>query len=174
MNDSSGLIGRLDRTGVPRLLARLVLGGVMLYFSFAKIAAPTAFLKELHNYGVLPEQPPIYINLTALLLPYLELTVGTALVLGVLVRGAAFVVTTMMIVFIVALTERAFGIQHAKDIAFCAVKFDCGCGTGEVYICRKLVENALFTLLGLIVLFSRSQRFSVANWFRPRPNPAAT
>jgi uncharacterized membrane protein YphA (DoxX/SURF4 family) len=169
-----GLIGRLDGTGAPLLAARLVLGGVMLYYAFLKIASPTAFLKELHNYGVLPEQPPIFINLSALLLPYVEPTVGTALVLGVLVRGAGLIVTVMMVVFMFALTERALGIQQASHLAFCAVKFDCGCGAGnEVYICNKLVENTLFTVLGLIAMLSRSRRFCVANWFHSHRAAAA-
>lgn len=169
MSAAPGLMGRLDGTGVPLLAARLVLGGVMLYYAFLKIASPTAFLKELHNYGVLPEQPPILINLSALLLPYVELTVGTALLLGVLVRGAGLIVTALMLLFMVVLAQRALGIQQASHLAFCAVKFDCGCGAGsEVYICKKLVENTLFTLLGLVVLLSRSRRFCVANWFLTR------
>lgn len=172
MSASPGLVGRLDRSGVPLLVARLVLGGVMLYYAFAKIASPTAFLKELHNYGVMPERPPELINLTAVLMPYIELTIGTALVLGVLVRGAAFIVTALMIVFFVALTQRALGIQQAGNLAFCAVKFDCGCGTGEVYICSKLAANAAWTVLGIVAMLSRSRRFCVANWFRPSAAPA--
>jgi hypothetical protein len=38
------------------------------------------------------------------------------------------------------------------------VRFDCGCGAGEVLICRKLVENGLLILLSGGLLFSRSRR----------------
>ena len=43
--------------------------------------------------------------------------------------------------------QRALAMHAAGDIAFCAIKFDCGCGAGEVFICRKLVENSVLTLL---------------------------
>ena len=32
-------------------------------------------------------------------------------------------------------------------LPLCAVKFDCGCGTGEEFVCHKLLEN--FLLMGL-------------------------
>ena len=32
------------------------------------------------------------------------------------------------------------------------MKFDCGCGTGEVFICHKLVENTVLLLLSAWLL----------------------
>jgi hypothetical protein len=43
--------------------------------------------------------------------------------------------------------HRALAIADAQHLAFCLVKFDCGCGSGEVFICRKLTENTLLILL---------------------------
>ena len=63
------------------------------------------------------------------------------------VCGTALMLILMLVPFTVLVLNRALDIQSAQAIAFCAVKFDCGCGAGEVFICRKLVEN--FTLFVL-------------------------
>jgi hypothetical protein len=44
-------------------------------------------------------------------------------------------------------------------VPFCSIKFDCGCGSGEQYICRKLPENLGLILLSLFALFSKTDRF---------------
>jgi hypothetical protein len=41
------------------------------------------------------------------------------------------------------------------------VKFDCGCGTGEEFICRKLLENILLVLLTGWLLFGRGRQLSL-------------
>jgi hypothetical protein len=48
--------------------------------------------------------------------------------------------------------KRALAIAATSGIPFCAVKFDCGCGAGEVFICAKLVENAVLLLLSAWLL----------------------
>jgi hypothetical protein len=41
---------------------------------------------------------------------------------------------------------------------FCTVKFDCGCGAGEVFICHKLVENTVLLLLAAWLLTGRGRQ----------------
>jgi hypothetical protein len=53
----------------------------------------------------------------------------------------------MMAWFTGLILSRGLNIMTIKAISFCAVKFDCGCGTGEVFVCHKLAEN-----LGLLIL----------------------
>jgi len=50
----------------------------------------------------------------------------------------------MLVPFTFLVFRRALAVQSALDIPFCMVKFDCGCGNGEVFICRKLLENFFF------------------------------
>jgi hypothetical protein len=57
--------------------------------------------------------------------------------------------------------RRALAIQSAQAIPFCAVKFDCGCGTGEVFICRKLLENFLFILFSVWLLAGYGRKLCV-------------
>ena len=64
------------------LLSRIILGGVFIYASLDKIANPAEFAKAVGNYHVLPFGVE---NLLALVLPWMELLVGLALILGVLI-----------------------------------------------------------------------------------------
>ena len=54
---------------------------------------------------------------------------------------------------------RAIGIHGASDLAFCAIKFDCGCGGGDVLVCRKIVENAALLALCAVQIVALRQRF---------------
>ncbi|MBP7746780.1 MAG: DoxX family protein [Phycisphaerae bacterium] len=166
MAQQAGLMRRLDATGVPQLLARLAVGGMFLYLSIMKLLDPINFLKLTREYNVVPTQPPILLNLIAVAMPCLELVCALALLLGVARRGAALLVVGMLLFFTPLLAVRATNMyQHPKpDVtyrSFCDVKFDCGCGTGEVFICSKLAENIALILGATLVLFSRSARFSV-------------
>lgn len=69
--------------------------------------------------------------------------------------------------------KRALAITAAAGIPFCAVKFDCGCGAGEVFICNKLVENSVLLLLSAWLLGGRGRqlcvRFSLFREKAPAP-----
>ncbi len=158
------LIRRLDATGVPVLLARLGVGGMFAYLALMKLLDPVEFLKQIHAYRILPTNPPQLLNLTAVALPWLELVCALALIAGVARRGAALVITGMLLFFTPMLFLRAWGMYRdvANPVAsFCGIRFDCGCGTGEVYICWKLAENLALQAGALIALFSASSRFSL-------------
>lgn len=152
---------RVDDTGIPLLLARLGVGVVFVWLAYNKTLDPIDFMKLTHEYGVLPEQAP-YLNLTAVVTPWIEIVCGVALILGIYTRGAAACILGMLLFFAPMLLIRAYGIYTDPANAgalgsFCDVKFDCGCGTGEVYICSKMVENVLLKVGALIALLSRSQ-----------------
>jgi hypothetical protein len=82
---------------------------------------------------------------------------GLLLIAGIAVRGAALVLLGMLAAFTACVAQRAIAIHAGGGIAFCAIRFDCGCGTGEVLVCRKLVENALLALLAAVPVCSRSR-----------------
>jgi len=83
----------------------------------------------------------------------------------VAVRGTALLLVLMLVPFTAVVLHRALGVANLQHIAFCAVRFDCGCGGGEVLICRKLVENTFLILLSLALVsgFGRplSARFTL-------------
>jgi len=141
------------------IAARWVLGGLFLYMGLSKALHPIEFLKLVRQYDLLHHH--FLLNLVASTLPWFEIFCGLLLVLGVAVRGAAVMLVAMLVPFTLAVLMRALAIHGAGGIAFCAIKFDCGCGAGEVLICKKLAENGLLTLLAIALIFWRSQRLCV-------------
>ena len=124
------------------MLARWLLGAVFLYLGLNKALHPVEFLKLVRQYDLV--QSSLLLNSIAAALPWFEIFCGLLLLAGVAVRGTAVMLIVMLVPFKVLVFRRALAIQSVLAIPFCAVKFDCGCGTGEVFICRKLVENFLF------------------------------
>lgn len=122
-------------------LVRWGLGALFIYMGLNKALHPVDFLKLVREYDVV--STPLLLNAIAAGLPWFEVFCGALLVAGVAVRGSALLLAAMLLPFSVLVLHRALGIAEAEQIALCAVKFDCGCGTGEILICRKLVENAL-------------------------------
>jgi uncharacterized membrane protein YphA (DoxX/SURF4 family) len=99
---------------VALIIARLVMAGIFIYASIDKIAQPAAFAKDVYNYQILPDA---LINLTALLLPWLELLLGLCLLAGVWMPGAVLAVNGLLLVFLAALV---FNLARGLDV-------NCGC-----------------------------------------------
>lgn len=127
-------------TSVPpvlRRLCRLAIGLLFLTSALAKIGDTGALATQVHNFRLVPLWSE---NLLAMVLPWIELLCGLALVLGVRARAGAWVVLASLIVFTVAIgTAMARGLD-----------FECGCfgtadGTRVGWV--KLAEN-----VGMIVL----------------------
>ena len=140
------------------MLARWLLGAVFLYMGLNKALHPVEFLKLVREYDLV--QSSLLLNSIAAALPWFEIFCGLLLLAGVAVRGTAVMLIVMLAPFTVLVFRRALAMQSALAIPFCAVKFDCGCGTGEVLICRKLVENGLLLLLSGWLLMGRGRHLS--------------
>ena len=132
------------------LLSRWILGAVFLYLGANKALHPIEFLKVLRQYEI--TEQPLLLNGIAALLPWLEIFTAGALLTGRVVRGSALICLGMLLPFSGAILRRALALHAAQGTAFCAIRFDCGCGTGEVVICHKLIENSLLILLSLLLL----------------------
>jgi hypothetical protein len=85
--------------------------------------------------------------MTYCIIPWFEVFCGLLLLAGIAVRGTALALLCLLLPFTGLVFHRALLLQTALAIPFCAVKFDCGCGTGAEFICRKLLENFLLILL---------------------------
>ncbi len=68
------------------LVLRIILGGIFVYASTDKILHPAAFAEMIYNYQIVPD---FLINLSALVLPWLELFIGVCLISGKWMPGAA-------------------------------------------------------------------------------------
>lgn len=168
-------LGRLDDTGVPLMLFRLVVGGWMLYLAGRKVLAPPAdFLKVIRDYRMLPEGEYLLMNTLAAVLPYVEFVVGLLLVLGVALRGSALLTLLMLMVFTPVIALRAMHLQTDTAQAFCDIAFDCGCGSGVQIVCHKLLENAGLIGLTIMILLTRTRRWCLKRDLVPREHPHMT
>jgi len=94
--------------------ARIILGIVFIYASYDKILHPAAFAKIIYNYQILPDE---LINLSAIFLPWLELTIGSLLIIGIWLPGSVFIGNILLIIFFCALM---YNKARGLDIS-------CGC-----------------------------------------------
>jgi len=154
---------RAARAELLAVLARWLLGGFFVYMGLSKALHPEVFLKLVRQYELVGN--PYLLNGLAAALPWFEVFCGLLLLAGVAVRGAALMLLLMLVPFTVVVIRRALAIAAAQGIAFWTVKFDCGCGSGEVLIWKKVLENSLFALLSCWLLAGRgrplSARFSL-------------
>lgn len=152
---------------IALVAARLLLGAAFLYLGLVKAADPVAFLKQVRAYELIGQ--PLLLNSVAVILPWLEMLCGLLLVIGVALRGTALVTLTLLVVFTAAVTFRGVALAREQDTRLCVIKFDCGCGTGEVFVCHKLVENSVLIGLAVLPLIRPRQRFSLG---REQPGSA--
>lgn len=132
------------------VLARLVLGGLYIFMGASKALHPVEFLKLVRQYDMVTD--PVMLNSIASTLPWFEVFCGLLLLGGIAVRGAALVSIGMLVPFTALVWKRALAVQAAGGMSFCAVRFDCGCGAGEVLICHKLIENALLIAMSALLV----------------------
>jgi uncharacterized membrane protein YphA (DoxX/SURF4 family) len=128
-----------------QLAARLIMAGIFIYASIDKIAHPAAFAKDVYNYQILPDA---WINLTALVLPWLELFLGLCLLAGIWLPGAVLTVNGLLIVFLAALV---FNLARGLDV-------NCGCfSTGSDTPAMSagwyLMRDAGFLALGAFLFY---------------------
>jgi uncharacterized membrane protein YphA (DoxX/SURF4 family) len=139
--------------------ARSSLGALFIYTGFEKGLDPVSFLKLVRQYDLF--QTPFLLNSIAAALPWFEVFCGAMLVAGIAVRGTALTLALVLIPFTGVVWHRALVLQGARAIPFCAVKFDCGCGAGEEFICRKLLENTVLILAAFWLLAGRGRSLAL-------------
>jgi len=123
------------------LFIRLAVAALLFSYGFEKLNDPVSFLKSIHEYDLLPTEPPWLLNFGPSLIPILEIAAGICILSGFLRRGAALSMGLFLIVFTGAITWRAFTVMSETGQSFASIEFDCGCGSGVVVIWEKLVFN---------------------------------
>ncbi len=146
------------------LFARLVVGVLMIYVSIGKLQDPVAFLKVVKQYEIVPVEWHVALNSIAVIVPWVELLGGAALIVGVGLRGTGGVMFVMLIAFSTAITMRTLHIMDVEGLPFMTVEFDCGCGTGEQIIWLKLLENTGLILLSLLIVLANSRFLCLSRW----------
>ena len=155
------------RPAVPwvSLVARLLLAGVLAAAGILKLAvSPAEQVRAVRAYDLLPYGVDAAVGYT---LPFVELLLAVALVLGLGTRVAAFVAGVLMLVFVAGIAS-----VWARGLSI-----DCGCfgGGGPVapgqtaYLAEILRDVGLVIVAGWVVVFGAG-RFALDA--RPR-QPAA-
>ena len=105
-----------ERLAHPWLTTRvqIFLGLIFVVAALPKIADPPSFAHMVYNYRVLPGG---LINISAIVMPWVELFCGLALIVGVWTRPARWIITLLLVTFIIAIS-----INLARNNAI-----DCGC-----------------------------------------------
>ena len=118
---------------------RLFLGVVFIVASADKILDPAAFAQTVRNFQILPDA---LVNLTALILPWLELLIGLCLTIGCWLGGVTLLANGLLAVFFGSLV---FNWARGLDIS-------CGCfgslSPGKTSIYWLLIRDIAFLLMG--------------------------
>ena len=144
-------------------VSRCILAFIFIFSGIEKIADPAGFSESILNYKLLPES---WVNLAGIILPWIELTAGLLLLFGISVKENAFIISSLLIIFIIAV-----GISIARGL-----NIDCGCfGTsgGTKVGFTKIGENILLLALGFVLMIYNSTLFSLSKTVEtaPRSNP---
>lgn len=125
-------------------LGRLALGIILILASIDKALKPAAFAEMIFNYQLLPDQA---VNLTAIVLPWLELILGILLIAGFWLQSAVALSTILLTVFFSALL-----ISLARGL-----NIHCGCfstgGEGEPEMLWDLFRDAIFLCIGFYLSY---------------------
>ena len=127
------------------LIARWVLGLIFLFAGYQKIFNPEHFAQIIYGYDLFPNSS---INLIAVILPWLEIVSGIALVGGIYPRSAALIGNGMLL---------AFGAAIAVNLLR-GHQFNCGCFSLETSDdtssgWHTLMRDGIYFLIGLQVIF---------------------
>ncbi|MBU1003293.1 MAG: DoxX family membrane protein [Proteobacteria bacterium] len=125
-------------------LLRIGFGLVFIAAGVGKIAHPAAFAQIIYNYQMVPD---LLVNPMAMILPWVEVVCGMALVTNCLVRGAAFILSVLLLIFLGALW---FNISRGLDVG-------CGCFSVDPQAKGNLlhyaVRDTILFAVGLVVLW---------------------
>ena len=82
--------------------------------------------------------------------------------------------TTVPLVLLITFTSlvflRSLKIQSELRVGFCTIHFDCGCGTGRVWICGKLLENAALIGFATVLVWFGGGKKSRRKILTPDPS----
>lgn len=144
---------KLLNSEILKIIARIMLALVFLFFGLEKIVAPEKFAKELLNYGFFPYK---LVNIMALILPWVEVLTGMALVVGVKIRSMAVLSGLMMLAFIASVgAAMALGL----DIS-------CGCSSSHAKNVgwEKIIENLCYLVLAVYLVVFPESKLSLKNY----------
>jgi len=137
------------------LLSRLILGGALLIAGGLKVGNPQKSAMSVRAYEILPID---LANFLGYALPWLEIAVGSLLIVGALVRIGAVIGGVTMFIFIIAISQ-----AWVRGLSI-----DCGCFGGggaidpsQTKYLSEIIRDILFLLLAIFLYRFPKGRFSL-------------
>lgn len=160
-------MGFKDRFAVAQpwlsLVVRLSMAGILFFAAFPKLQDIQQSIRAVRAYRLLPEE---IVPFVGTVLPFFEIALGLALLVGAFTRAASIVWLLMMAGF-------TFGVIWAWATG---LSIDCGCfgGGGEVEegttnYPLHLMERVGFIVLGTYLAIWPRSKFSVDEVLHPAP-----
>ncbi len=121
---------------------RIVLGGILIFAGIVKLIDMAGMAESIENYRILPRA---WVNLSAIVMPALEVVVGIFLILGIWMDGALLITTGLFVLFILAV----------ESAIWRGLNIQCGCfglSDSEIVGMKVLIRDGLF-LLGTLPLW---------------------
>ena len=139
---------------VINLVARIILGVVLIAAASSKVVDPRAFANEIANYQVMFREG---LNVMALILPWLEMLIGITLILGIRLKASAVIAAMLMTVFIAAVLS---AMARGLDIS-------CGCfgPNSEKVGWNKVLENTGLLILAIYIWLYPVKTLTVERFF---------
>ncbi|OIQ75971.1 methylamine utilization protein MauE [mine drainage metagenome] len=137
------------------LVARLVLGGTLLLAGMLKVSHPYTSTAAVRAYRLLPNS---LANLIGYTLPWVEIGVALALILGIGVRICSVIAGIMMVAFIIGV-----GSAWARGLTI-----DCGCFGGGGQVARgatkywqEIGRDLGLTLIAAFLIWKPTSKFAL-------------
>jgi uncharacterized membrane protein YphA (DoxX/SURF4 family) len=121
---------------------RVYLGYFFIYASLSKIPHPAQFAEAIADYRLIPF---MFVNLGAVILPWIELVTGLFLIIGFKSKTSVIVIGLLLIMFDVMILINMY--QGAP--------ITCGCydTVGEPIGWKKILENALMLVFSVQIYY---------------------
>lgn len=138
------------------ILLRWLLGALMLWAAVSKLAQPTEFLASIYAYDL--PLPRSWLQLVAVVLPWLELLCGLLLLANVWSETALSAIIVLLAVFVLA-TGQAWA--RGLDIS-------CGCFNLEIFGADRSAKLVKFLESAAFAFFRNLFLVSIAGWLLRR------
>ena len=140
------------------IIFRVILGVTFVYASIHKLMHPFILVQTICSYNILPDD---LINIFALTLPWLELSCGFFLIIGLFRQGSVLILNFLLILFFLAVS---INLYRGSNIS-------CGCfGMGAIDSLNffHIAANVFLLAMGIQILLYDQKKMGLDSLLKKR------